>query len=158
MHSWKLLLTALGTGAFLGTLGGTAWTPEMKPAPEQPWRQGFGPQEAPAPLYEIAEAPPQDLAPQGWTYGAARAFPEERMSGARRAIAFRYDDGVGQTQPDEQWSYAATAEDEAVRPAEAAPVADEVPALEAAEAARDAALDAQDQGVEPVALAIAPNT
>lgn len=157
MHSWKLLLTALGTGAFLGTLGGTAWTPELKPPPDQPWRHSLSAQEVPIALYEIAEAPPRDLSPQGWTYGAARAFPQE-MSAASRALGYRYDASVRQPEPEEQWNYAAISEDEAVRPAEAAPVPDEAPAIEAAEAARDAARDAQDQGLEPVALAIAPTT
>lgn len=159
MYGWKLLATALGTGAFLGTIGGTAYTPTLKPAPEATWRQGLAAHDAPASydpaIEDIVAAPPQDLAPQGWTYGMARAFPDDSARGARRAIAFRWDDGAAVH--DEDWSYAAREEDEAVRPGEAAPVIDpvlvEVPTLAAAEAAADAARDAQDQGLEPVTLA-----
>ena len=150
MHGWKLMLTALGTGALLGTIGGTAFTPTLKPAPEQPWRQGLGPQETPTATYEIVEAAPQDLAPQGWTYGAARAFPDEELSGARRWIGYRFEDDV--LPDDEPWSYAPDQEDEPVRPAEAVPVALEIPAVEAAEAARDAARDAVDEGLQPVSI------
>lgn len=148
MHGWKLMLTALGTGALLGTIGGTAFTPTLKPAPEQPWRQGLGPGETPTATYEIVEATPQDLSPQGWTYGAARAFPDEEIS-ARRSIGYRFEDDF--LPADEPWSYAPDTEEEPVRPAEAVPVALEIPAVEAAEAARDAARDAVDQGFKPVA-------
>jgi hypothetical protein len=153
MHSWKLLLTALGTGAFLGTVGGTTLNPVLKPPPEQPWRQGLGPQHAPVATYEIVDAAPQDLTPQGLTYGAARAFPQDRFGGARGMANYRYDDPPAQ--PDDGWRYAALSEDEPVRPAEAAPVAVEAPAAEAAEAALDAARDAQDQEAEPVAAVAA---
>lgn len=153
MHSWKLMLTALGTAALLGTIGGTTMSPTMKPAPEQPWRQGLGPQETPVQTYDIVDAAPQDLSPQGWTYGASRAFPRDDLRPAARQLAYRMDD---QDLPsDENWSYADAPEEEAVRPAEAAPVALEVPVIEAAEAARDAAQAAQDQGVVSAA-AIAP--
>jgi len=148
MHGWKLMLTALGTGALLGTIGGTAFTPTLKPPPEQPWRQGLGP-DAPTATYDIVEAAPQDLSPQGWTYGAARSFPEEDFAGTRRAVGFRFEEDVPFA--DEPWTYAPDLEDEPVRPAEAVPIAVEVPALEAAEAARDAAQDAADEGLRPVA-------
>lgn len=147
MHGWKLLLTALGTGALLGTIGGTAFTPTLKSPPEQPWRQGLGPQETPTATYDIVEASPRDLSPRGWTYGASRAFPDEELYGARRSIGYHFDD---ETLPaDEPWSYAPDFEDEPVRPAEAVPIALEIPAVEAAEAARDAARDAVEQGFQP---------
>lgn len=154
MHSWKLMLTALGTAAFLGTVGGTTFAPNptMKPPPDQPWRQGLGPDEAPTPAYDIVEAGPQDLSPQGLTYGAARAFPQDDVRPSARQLAYRIDDPT--LPEDADWSYSADPEEEAVRPSEAAPVAVEVPVIEAAEAARDAARAAQDQGVVPaVAMA-----
>ena len=147
MHGWKLMLTALGTGALLGTIGGTAFTPTLKPPPEQSWRQGLGP-DTPTATYDIVEAAPQDLSPQGWTYGAARAFPDEEFGTARRSIGFRFEDEIASI--DEPWTYAPDLEDEPVRPAEAVPIAVEIPAVEAAEAARDAAQDAADQGLRPV--------
>lgn len=138
MHGWKLMLTALGTGALLGTIGGTTISPALKPPPEQPWRQGNGPQHAPTATYEIVEAGPQDLSPQGWTYGARRAFSEDRRPAARRSAAYRFEDEI----PPQE----AAAEDVPIRPGLAAPAATEIPPLEAAEAARDAARDAAEAG------------
>lgn len=156
MYGSKILLTALGAGALLGTIGGAAFTPRLKPPPEQPWRQSLAPKESPVATYDIVEAPPQDLAPMGWTYGAARVFPQDPVlsdgyseRGARRAIAYRYDDAP--LEGADSWNYAAVVEDEAVRASEADPASAPVPAVEAAEAATDAARDAQDQGFGQVA-------
>lgn len=154
MHSWKLMLTALGTGALLGTIGGTTLSPTLKPPPDQPWRQGLGPQETPRADYAIVEAQPQDLSAQGWTYGAGRAFPSEATSrNASRAMGYRYDDAPQPARAEEQWSYAAMSDDAPMAsPGHTAPVAVEVPAsdndaIEAAAAARDAAQDAAETSV-----------
>ena len=157
MHGWKLMLTALGTGAFLGTIGGTTLSPTLKPPPEQPWRQGLGPQGAPVADYTIAEAPPQDLSPQGWTYGAGRAFPEDTSRGARRAIGYRWADAP-QPEAEEAWSYASMSDDAPGASPGRGSVDIEAPepdadtdALEAAEAAHAAAQDAADQSLQPAA-------
>lgn len=150
------MLTALGIAAVLGTIGGTTMSPTMKPPPEQPWRQSLGPQETPVQTYDIVDAAPQDLSPQGWTYGAARAFPEDHLRPAARQLAFRMEDPTLPSE-DENWSYADAPEEEAVRPGEAAPVTFEAPVIEAAEAARDAAQAAQDLGVVPSVAMTAPD-
>ena len=144
------MLTALGSGTLFGTIGGTAIDPTLKPAPEQPWRQGLGPQNLPSANLAMAEAPPQDLSPQGWTYGAARAFPRDIDRPSARQVGYRWNDqalnAAADAGNDGGWNYAAAPEDEPVRASEAAPVAVDVPA---AEAARDAALDATEQGIDP---------
>lgn len=55
-----------------------------------------------------------------------------------------------QPEADADWNYAAAVEEVPVRPGLAAPVPVEVQAVEAAEAARDAALDAEAAGAEVV--------
>lgn len=147
MAIWKLMLATLGSGALFGTIGGTAIHPTLKPPPEQPWRQGLGPQ-VPITALAVVDTGPEDLSPQGFTYGAAHAFPGESARPTARRLGFRYDDQALQPAADDGWNYAASNEDEPVRASEAAPVADEMPAVEAAEAARDAAQDAADQGLD----------
>jgi hypothetical protein len=152
MHVWKLMIMALGSGALAGTIGGTTLHPTLKPAPEQSWRQGLGARELSSANSAVIAAPPQDLSPQGWTYGAAQAFPLEVARPAARRLGYRWDDQPPQPLADDG-DYAAAADENPLRPEEASPSPVDVPAVEAAEAARDAALDATAQGLDPATSA-----